>query len=114
MNIYQKKKKLNLIYKKEFIPILLFLINQGLIYKYIFLKQKYIIIFFKTNNSFNFFKKIKIFNFKNHEFKKYLNFIFIKQQNMFKYSIVITNLGIFSIDQAISKKLGGFLISHIN
>ena len=33
---------------------------------------------------------------------------------MFKYSIVITNLGIFSIDQAISKKLGGFLISHIN
>ena len=114
INLNQNQKKLTFRYQKEFLPFLEFILQKGLIHKYIFFKRKYIIIFFKSIYSISFLKKIKIFNFKKHEFKKYIKLIFLKQQNMFKYCVVVTNFGIFNLEVAIQNKLGGVLIAQIN
>src|SRR6056300_720870 len=85
ININQKKKKLNLIYKKM-----------------------YFLIFFKQVQNIFFLKRIKIFNYRLHNFKTYRSLFKIKKFNIFKFIFLFNRFGLFSIEQCLSHKLGGF------
>ena len=79
LNISQNKKKIIFPFKKEILPILLFLQEENIIYNFV-IKKKMFMITFKSYNNINFLKKIKIFNFKNHSYQKKLIFFFYKKR----------------------------------
>ena len=62
-HIIINQKKIKYSFKKELLPIIYFLKEFRLIYKFILYKNKYILIFF--------FKKIKFFNSRLHNFCSY-------------------------------------------
>ena len=114
MGINQKKKKFFLKFKKEFLPLLIFLKKKNIIYSLFIIKKKYILIYLKILNNIQYLKKIKVFNFRNHEYKKYLMLIFLKKKNLFKYCIIFTNHGLYSFEDSITKQKGGMLITTLN
>jgi len=114
ININQKKKKLNVIYKKELLPVFIFLKKFSLIYKFIIFKKTYVLIFFKLVHNIFFLKKIKIFNYRLHNFKTYRSLFKIKKFNIFKFIFLFNRFGLFSIEQCLSHKLGGILILQLN
>ena len=114
INTKQKKKKFNFKFQKEFLPILIFLKKKNLILNFKSVKNKYISIHFKVFNNINFFKKVKVFNFKKHDFKKYIQLTFLKRKNLFKYCLVFTIKGLYSFEDSFLKKKGGLLITTFN
>lgn len=113
LNISQNKKKIIFPFKKEILPILLFLQEENIIYNFV-IKKKMFIITFKSYNNINFLKKIKIFNFKNHSYQRKLIFFFLQKKNMFRYFFCITSIGLLSLEKSIILNKGGFMIARIN
>jgi ribosomal protein S8 len=116
LHVNQYKNIIKLKYKKEHLPILIFLKNQNIIYKYTLTgkKNKYVFIFFKFNNNINLLKKIKLFNFKIQNDKKSYILTLIKKNNIFKFYILFNDNGLLSMDDSIKLNKGGFILSQIN
>jgi len=114
VNIYQNKKSLCFKYKKEFLPILIFLKKESIIYNYKVSKLEYICVFFKFSNNINFLKKIKVLNFKRHNFNKKILLEINQKKNIFKFFFLVNRFGLFSLNDSLIKGVGGYMIAVIN
>ena len=112
LNTKLLKHKIIFIFKSEFLPLLNFLKKNNFIYKFkIDSSFNYFILYFKFTFNSIFFKKIKIYNLDIHSFVKIRNLFLIHHFNFFKFYIILTSKGFYSLFKCLKFNLGGILIT---